>query len=350
MAVSVVASDDPLRSALKLVTQIYLLSIPILVCSIVRDEATLRSIVRWWLVGTAVVAVVAIASLLLFAAAADHPLLNYTRYRFGTLSPGNYPRLRLTFLNANLACNYLTVSLMMLMAARHLNWVGRMPFLVLLTGIMVAAATTISPGLGGIGLALGLWLWLLLGAQHRVAGRLALAGGALLALIFVAAMAVTPILHPTAPFLIRVPIFDVQLAPSGRLMIWIDAARNFLAEPLLGRGIGSDAVTVRFLDPSGNLQRLTDAHNVFLSIAVQCGLVGLASLLALVTHATGRTMPLGLPQSAAGVIRIAVGLGFLNGFVYHGLGGAYEDARHLWFALGLLLASARLERDEGRAD
>jgi O-antigen ligase len=251
--------------------------------------------------------------------------------------------LRLTFLNANLACNYLTVSLMLLLAAGHLKWIGKTPFRLLFGGIIIAAATTISPGLGGIALALGLWMWVTLGARRAWTARLFLVSGVAAAVLFVAAMAVTPILHPTAPFLITVPGFDVTLAPAGRLMIWMDALGNFTENPVFGRGIGSDAVSVEYRDPSGNLQQLTDAHNVFLSIAVQCGLVGLAALIGLVFHIGRRTLPLRLPDSAAGVVRLAAGLGLLNGLVYQGLGGSFEDARHVWFALGLLLASSRIQ-------
>ena len=330
-------------SAAKLLTQLYLVSIPLVVCNLVRDEATLRRTVRWWLAGTAVVAAVGAASLIAFVLDADSPLFDYTRFHFGTLPPGDYPRLRLTFLNANLACNYLTVSMMLLLAAHRVGWVSKLTFLLLLAGILLSAASTISPGLGGIALAGGLWMWLALHDRRVNIARLFLTGGVVLALLFVAAMAVTPILHPTAPFLISVPGLQAPLAPAGRLIIWIDAARNFLEAPLLGRGIGSDAVMVRYQDPSGNLQELTDAHNMFLNVAVQCGLVGLAALLALIGHILRRTVPLRLPNNVAGVFRIAIGLGLLNGLVYQGLGGSFEDARHLWFALGLLLASSRLE-------
>ncbi|HVM21955.1 MAG TPA: O-antigen ligase family protein, partial [Sphingomicrobium sp.] len=287
---------------------------------------------------------VGLASLALFALDRGHALLDFSRFHFGTLPAGDYPRLRLTFLNANLACNYLTVSLMLLFAARQADWVGAPIFHLLLGPLLITAAATISPGLGGVALAIGLWSWLLLRERRSAAARLLLAAGTITALAFVLAMAVTPLLHPTAPFLIQVPLIDSTLAPSGRLMIWIDAARNFAAEPFLGRGIGADSVAVRYLDPSGNLQHLSDAHNVFLSIAVQSGIVGLAALLALIGHVLWRTLPLRLPATPAGLVRLAAGLGLLNGLVYQGLGGSFEDSRHLWFALGLLLASSRIER------
>jgi len=344
MAASAVARDVPLASAPKLLTQLYLVAIPVLVCNLVRDSDMLRHVVRWWLAGTAIVVAVAVGSLTLFAIDPGHPLLGYTRFHFGTLPEGNYPRLRLTFLNANLACNYLTLSLMILLAAGRQRWVSRSHFLLLLGGILVAGASTISPGLGGIALAVGLWMWLLLRSRRPGPARLCLAGGIAGALLFVLAMVVTPIRHPTAPFLIHVPGLDLVLAPSGRLMIWMDAATNFFQNPVLGRGIGTDAVLVRYQDPSGNLQELTDAHNIFLSIAVQCGAIGLFALLALIGHVVWRTVPLRVSNSDAGVFRLAFGLGLLNGLVYQGIGGSFEDARHLWLVFGLLLATTRIER------
>jgi O-antigen ligase len=125
-------------------------------------------------------------------------------------------------------------------------------------------------------------------------------------------------------------------------MIWTDALRNFAAHPLTGRGIGIDPVMVKYLDPSGELETSTDAHNAFLSIAVQCGAIGLIALLLLVWHIATRVFPLRIDAGAPAVIRTGVGLGLLIGFVYEGLGGSFEDARHLWVAFGLLLASDRL--------
>jgi O-antigen ligase len=243
-------------------------------------------------------------------------------------------------MNPNQACNYLTVSLMLLLAAWRANWVDVRAFAWLLAGILLASATTISPGLGGIVLGLGLWGWLLF--RNAITRRLSLLAGVAGACLFIVAMAVTPILHPTAPYLIHVPVANATLAPSGRLMIWTDGVRNFMAHPLTGRGIGIDPVMVKYLDPSGLLETSTDAHNAFLSIAVQCGTIGLLALVLLVWHMASRTFPLRIDGDGPSVIRVGVGLGLLIGLVYEGLGGSFEDARHLWVAFGLLLASDRL--------
>jgi O-antigen ligase len=95
------------------------------------------------------------------------------------------------------------------------------------------------------------------------------------AFLFVLAMTVTPVLHSTAPYLIHLP--GIVLTPSRRLMIWTDAVRNFVRHQLTGRGIGTDPVMVKYLDATGDLEISTDAHNVFLSIAVQRGVIGLAA-------------------------------------------------------------------------
>lgn len=336
------------ESLSKLATQIVLFAMPVAACCLVHDEAALRRVVLAWLAGTSAVVLVGAASLALFAVAPTHPLLEWTRFQFGTLPPGLYPRLRLTFLNANMACNYLTVSFALLLAAGRVGWVGREAAWLLDGGIVVVAATTISPGFGGFALLLGFWLWMLGRDTRPVFARVILVAGLALAALFVVAMAVTPILHSTAPFLIRVPGTGLILAPSPRLMIWTEAAANFLEHPLSGRGYGATAVSVSYLDPSGRLQQLTDAHNMFLNLAVQCGVVGLAALLALLAHMVRRTMPLRLSSDQAGIVRVAAGLGLLNGLVYQGLGGSFEDARHLWFLFGLLLASSRIERAQTR--
>jgi O-antigen ligase len=346
MLVSLSVSDQPRTSLVKLATQVYLLSLPVLAATLIRDHADVRRAIRWWLAGTAVVVLVGALTLTFFPLDRDNPLLRYTLFHFGTLPPGDYPRVRLTFLNANMLCNYLTASLLLLLVARRLGWVSAAIFALLLPGILICAVFTISPGLGGIALAVGVWLWLLLRETRRSAARIALAAGLVGALLFIPAMTFTPILHPTAPFLVQVPFVDVTLAPAGRLMIWMDAVRNFAADPFLGRGIGADAVLVRYQDPGGNLQRLTDAHNMFLNIGVQCGIVGLSGLCALIAFAWRRALPFRLMDENRNLLRLAVGFAFLNCLVYHGLGGSFEDARHIWLLFGLLLAADRIERAE----
>lgn len=349
-AISIPGAEDPRAGLMKLVTQVYLLSLPVVLFTLIDDAADLKRAFRAWLAATAIIGVIAAASLALFAADPNHPLLSHVNYRFGTLPPGEYPRLRLSFTNANMLCNYLSVSLMVLLAAWRLGWVSRSAFALLLAAVAVSAAFTVSPGLGGIALVGGLWLWLVLRGERPALSRLALFGGCTAAILFVVAMSVTPILHPTAPFLIRVPGVDLVLAPSGRLMIWMEAVKNFLADPLLGRGLDAESVQVRFVDPGGAPQMLTDAHNTYLNLATQCGILALGAAILItwyVLHGTVAARRARGLEAAA----LALGLGFLGGFAYQGLGGSFEDARHLWVAFGLFLAARRLSAAEaaGRA-
>lgn len=157
---------------------------------------------------------------------------------------------------------------------------------------------------------------------------------------FLLAASVTPLIHPTAPFLIELPGLADPLAPSVRMMAWIEASRSILAHPLFGTGLGSDPIAVRYLAPSGEQHVLTDGHNVFLTVAMHNGLPSLAALLVLVGFVARRALPLRAEPSAL------LAAGWLIAFAYHGLTGSFEDARHLWVLLGLMLAARRIERSD----
>ena len=343
---SALFAEDRERALLKLATQAYLLGLPVLATSLVDGLDDLRSVFRVWLAATAVTASIGTIAVILFVAGADGGLLEFALHEFGTLPPGDYPRLESTFRFPAMLCNYLTVSLMILLVARHLDWIGAAAFQLLLAAICVTALFTLTPGLGGIFLALGLWSFLLLRGRSAPLSAVALAAGGAAALAFIVAAAVTPIVHSTAPFLIDVPGLERDLAPSVRMMAWIDAAQRAVQHPLLGIGIGGDAVAVRYIAPSGKLHHLTDAHNAFLNFAVQCGLVGLAAMALLVAAVAVRTWPLRLAPGH--VLRLGLGLAWLNAFAYQGLTGSYEDARHLWLLLGLLIVATRSQDDRGR--
>ena len=339
LAVTVPFSEDAARSAAKLATQAYLISLALVADALIDDEADLRRAVLAWLAATALVVLIGLASLASFVVAPDNPLLGYTRYRFGTLPGGDYPRLALSFANANMLANWLTVSIGLVLLAANVGWIGRRAALALGAGALIAAVFTVSPGLGGIALAIGLWIWLARRAASPLAARLAVGAGAGAALLFAAATSLTPILHPTAPW--TTEIGGVAFAPSGRLMVWSDAAATFAAHPLTGRGLGLDPANVRYMDPTGHLQWLTDAHNSFLSIAAQAGLIGLAGFLALLLWVLSASRPWRFDSPAAAG-RIAFAFLFLNAMAYQGLGGSFEDMRHLWLLLGLFLAARRL--------
>ncbi len=349
MAISVPFAANPVTGAVKLGSQAYLLSLPIIANSLIGDHGDLKRLLRCWIAAAALVGAVGIATLLLFILDADHPLLRHLLFHFGTLPPGPYPRVRLTFADANMLCNYLSVSLMILLIAAREKWVSVRLAMVVGAALFISAIFTLSPGLGGVALVVGTWLWLTLPERRMLLRRIALSGGIAAALLFLGAMTVTPILHPTAPYLIELPLADVTLAPSGRLMLWTEAIRNFLADPLTGRGLGSEPVLVFYQAPSGILQRLTDTHNSYLSLAVQCGIGGLAALVLVTFVAWKAARPYRIGKDGSRAVVVGLGIAFLGGFAYQGLGVSFENSRHLWLLLGLVIAAQRLEGDRTEA-
>lgn len=347
---SLAATADLAASAIKLASSFYLVTLAALTAMLVDSMAKLRRAIAVWLGVTAVLALLAPLSVAAFYLSTASPLFAYTSYDFGSLPPGDYPRLALTFINANMACNYLTVSLGLLFAAERCGWLRRRTFILLLAVIAFGAVTTLSPGLGGMALLAGVWTWLCKRRRAPALAKSALAAGVALSLLFTLALSVTPVVYPGAPFLVTIPGTDVFLAPSARFLTWSDAAAEFLRHPLTGHGIGVDAVEVTYPRPDGFVERLTDAHNIFLSIAAQAGIFGLAGLVALIAlsaRLTGRWEFDGRCESA---LRLALGLAFLDSFVVQGLGGSFEDTRHLWVLVGLLIAAARLQPPLSRPD
>ncbi|HLM01299.1 MAG TPA: O-antigen ligase family protein [Pyrinomonadaceae bacterium] len=339
MAVSAVFSVNPRTSFVKLLAEIYLLSLPVLTFNLIENERDLKRSLQVWLAATGFVAAIGFLTVFLFYFQRENQLLNYTLFSFGTLPPGNYPRVHLTFLNANMLCNYLSVSLVFLLIFEKLGWINKKIFAALLGGIFFCAAFTISPSLGGIGLSLGVWCWLCFRKSKPLFAGASLAAGAAAAVLFIFAVTVAPSLHPTAPFFVDVPVIEKRIAPSGRIMTWMDSWKTFAENPLVGRGVGQDACDVRYLDLTGTLQTLTDAHNVFLNVAAQMGVFGLLAIILIIFYVARKTFPLAFDETRASVFRTGFGLAFIGAFFYQGIAGSYEDARHLWVLTGFFLVS-----------
>jgi O-antigen ligase len=349
LAPSLLASASLRASLIKLVGNIYLATLAILVPSLLDSRLKLRRAITTWIGAAAMMALLAPVSLAAFYFSPNSWLLDYTSYDFGSLPPGNYPRLALTFINANMMCNYLIVSLGLVLIARRCEWLSHGAAVIVGLGILFAAFTSLSPGLGGIALLAGVWIWLSNRESSPKRAKLALATSALVACIFILALAFAPIVYPSAPFLVRLPLAGIVIAPSGRFLTWTSAAQEFARHPLIGHGIGIGAASVRYPRPDGFVEHLTDAHNSFLNIAAQAGVLGLFGLLGIVALAVVLTGRLELDRSCIRSLQVGLGLSFLIGFVYQGLGGSFEDTRHLWVLLGLLLAANRLSPRDGNS-
>jgi O-antigen ligase len=324
---SLLSSNHLSQSAFKLATTAYLAALAAATALSIRDETVLKRTVLAWLAATAALALLAVLSLGAFMIAPDGAVYAYSQSHLGTLPPGQYPRLSLTFFNANMACNYLTVSLGLLIIAYQRSWLSRSVTLLLLAGILLAALTTISPGLGGIAAAVGMGAFLLRRSRFMLVAGLIAAAAALLVSSFTPAPA-------TSSYLFTLPGTDLHLAPSARLMIWTSAVFEIMKRPLIGHGLGVDAVSIFYYLPNGGLTHITDAHNIFLNVTAQAGLVGLTGVVVLIAYA----VRLGRANRTA----LVLALTFANAFAYQGLTGSFEDTRHLWVLLGLLMAAARI--------
>lgn len=341
MALSLSVSPDPGRGAFKLASQAYLLMLTVMAYHLVDGWADLRRCLASWLAVSALLAAAAMATLTLFPLLGGDSILAPMLHDYGTLAPGPYPRLELSFAHPAMLANYLTVSLMILLAAARIGWVAPRPAWILGSGLMAAALFALTPGFGGLLAALGAWGWLSWRERRRGLARWSLAAGLGAAAAAVAVAAVTPIPHSTAPF--AIDLGGMTLYPSVRLMAWIDSVRRLIEAPLLGHGLGLGAVGLAYRNPSGELAFVTDAHNGPLNIAVQCGLVGLAGWLAAIAAPLRSAAGASLRHGEARIVQSGLGIALASGFLVQGLVGSFEDARHLWLALGLMLAAGRTD-------
>ena len=340
LAISALFSPDLARSMTKLATQGYLAALAVLAFNLIDDRRDLVRALIAWCAGAAIPAFLGLGAVVLFFLGVDRALLDMPLHQFGTLAPGHYPRIETTFGFPSMMVNYLTVALLVLLALRHERMIPALPAGLLLVAICVTAFFGLTPGLGGFAFAIGAWIYLT--AEQAPIRYAALGLGAIVAVAQVPIASVTPILHPTASYLVHIPGFDAPFAPAVRLLCWTAATKVFLAHPLLGAGYGSTFLWVPYVDPSGILHNQQDAHNTFLNIAAQAGLVGLAAMTALIAAVIRRTGPWRLDR--ANTLKLALGIAWLDAFAIQGLTGSYEDARHLWVLLGLWLAALSHER------
>ena len=283
---------------------------------------------------------VSVLTLFIFYVDRSNLLLNYTLSHFGTLPPGNYPRVASTFLNANMLCNYLNVSIVFVLAAYKLGWLGDKLFYLLLVLIAVAIALTISPGIGGVLLSIGLWVW----AQYRERGlsraaRMSLAMGTAAAVLFFVFILVAPTPNSLAEFKFE-PVAGGHIYSSERVSAWFAAARTFAANPILGAGLGLDSGIASSIAPNGEVHTISDAHQIWLNFAAQTGIVGLSVMVVLVVYIVTSFWPLKFERDHGSILKVAGACAFIGAFLYQGLSGSFEDARHLWVLMGFIVAVA----------
>ncbi|MDM7922682.1 MAG: O-antigen ligase family protein [Pyrinomonadaceae bacterium] len=343
LGVSATFSEDPARSFGKLAAVCYLAAIASVTYHLVDSEQRLRQATYAFLGGATISIIIGLTTLGSFYVVPDTGFVRYFTHHYGMVPVGNFPRLSSTFVSASMFLNYLSVAFVFAVVARYRYGLGRGWFIGVVGTIVVCSVFTVSIGLGAIFLVGGILSALLLKDWSPHFGRAAIFLGSVGALVFLLISPFALQSQPTAAWTIS--LFNNDLQPSPRLLVWIEAWQKFLQDPITGSGIGLPSASVIFQNTDGTMSRLTDAHNVFLSIASQAGFVGLAGLGPLIWSAAKAGLSglrgVSLLPSAAFWLTTA----FLSAFVYQGLTGSFEDARHIWLVIGLIPAAASFERE-----
>lgn len=332
------ASVDPHFSAIKLIGKIYLIGLAVLSFNLIRSTSFMRRTAAAWQAGTIVTVVCSLSGIFLFYAGLKNRSVNLVVHTYGSLPPGNYPRIQGFFEYPALLCNYLSVSLMLALMMWSAGWLPTRWLRPLCFGILVTAIFTLTPGLGGMALSLGIWLTLYLKEHNRSKlARIALVGAIVIAIAAFAASAVA--LFSYSPTGTRLPLAHAEVKPSERALAWETALKTFKQDPILGRGVGMPVSFATYVRVSGRLGRVTDAHNTYLSVAGETGLLGMLGFAGIIVFLMRGLSPLQLSGPLHLVIKTYLVLALVDALLFQSLVGSFEDTRHLWVLFGMLAAA-----------
>lgn len=340
LILSTIFSAVPGISIYKLPAEFYLIFLAVITFNLVNSVNFFKKVTLVWLTATSLTFLASFAGLILFYLGYKSFESNIFLYHFGTLPSGNYPRLQALFANANMLCNYLNVSLIFTLLAYKLNWLKPLLARILFAGIWFAAIFTISPGLGGLMLSLGVWFSSVFYFERKtkLASSFLLIG--ILGSVLFFASSLISIDTPNTDQDFYLPFSSQKFEPSVRVLVWEGTLKTIGRVPFLGNGTGLNVTGISYTTLSGEPQFLTDAHNVWLNQFGQLGIVGFLAFSLLITFLFSKCRFYVIGNNVKFSILAALSCGFLGAFLYQGLNGSYEDARHLWILFGLLAAAA----------
>lgn len=340
LIVSTVFSIQPLQSFYKLLGEFYLFSLAVLAFNLVQEKQFFKQIVIAWLIGTGLTILASFAGFMLFYVGYKTQADNYFLSHFGSLPAGNYPRIHALFANANMMCNFLNVSLLLAVLAKKLNWLKKIWTKLLQIGIWFAAIFTFSAGLGGMILSLGIWYWSIFNQKKNVwISKIVLVFAISSAVCIFGATLISPDTNNTTQDF-SVPLLNKKLEVSVRVLVWESVLETFKQFPFVGKGTGTDAALVRYETLSGDQQILLDAHNNWLNVLGQTGLLGIFTFVCLNTVLIKSCRFKVNKLNEQNLIHLALSCAFIGAFLFQGLSGSFEDARHLWILFGLLVGAS----------
>lgn len=348
LLISVIFSNDPRSSFLKFLGEVYLVFLTIIFFNFAENLERIKKLTLAWICGTSVVLLLGIFTIFLFYSGVENSFLNIFQNHYGTVPIGNYPRIKLTFFHSNMLCNYLSVSLLLTIAAGKMGWISGSFSKISIALILLIALFTFSPGLGGIALSLGIFYWLHFKSKSCFShAKISLTGGISIAGIFLILLIFAMQSHPDAPFVLRIPFIEKEVFASSRIMVWSAAFETFRNNFWNGIGLGEDVCRVRYLNPSGVLEDLRDGHNTILNVSAQSGILGFAAILAVKIYLAVKIFKFKNMNLHTGLLYNCFGIAILSAFIYQGLSGSYEETRHLWVLFGLFLATDKLKEHCG---
>ena len=215
---------------------------------------------------------------------------------------------------------------MLLLIARRNLWVTFPQLAVVLSLILITLLFSLTPGLGGVILAVGLWFRnVFYEGGKRLHARLSVFTGVAAAVLFLIAASISPIQTPTSPYFFVIPGTEIRIDPAIRVLAWQTAAETFIANPIFGQGLNTDVANAIYEDASGRIQRLTDAHNTWLNVAAQAGVLGLAAILGITVYFWRLSVSRKIGNSETSTFRAGLGAAFVGAFLYQGLVGSFEE-------------------------
>jgi hypothetical protein len=346
LTISTIFSIQLQKSFFKLLGEFYLFALAVLTLNLVQDRTFYKQIVIAWLIGTGLTILASISGFVLFYLGYKTQADNYFLSHFGSLPAGNYPRIHALFANANMMCNFLNISLLLAFLAERLNWLQRIWARILQIGIWLAAIFTFSAGLGGMIFSFGIWYWALFNEkQKHMHSKIAIAFAIIVAVSVFGTTLVSPDTNNTTQEF-SFPLMDKKLEASVRVLVWENSLENFKAFPFFGKGTGTDAALLKYETLSGDKQILLDAHNIWLNVLGQTGLFGLFAFILLNTFLTTRCQFVFNELNEQNLIHLALSCAFVGAFLYQGLSGSFEDARHLWILFGLLVGISNTSKND----
>lgn len=337
MILSTVTSANLPHSAAKLVGKFYLIGIAALTCYIINSVVMLQKVVAAWTTGAAVAIALSLIGILLFYLGVTDPSINLVVHPiFGSLPPGNYPRIEGFFAYPAMLCNFLGVSWMFLLLSTSLGWMRTRSALLVGSTLLIVNAFTLTPGFGGIFLSTAFFLRDKLKASPPYA-TVALGAGVVAAAAFLFVATFTLFSYDAGGTGMPLATGDVTL--SHRARAWQTSLQTFSEFPIFGRGVGMPIARSEFIDPSGNRQLLTDAHNTYVSVLGETGLLGFVTFMGIVIFVTLSLFRWRADDAITQAIRLCLILALADSFFYQGLTGSYEDTRHLWVVFGMAAAT-----------